>query len=183
MSLPPALLVRDATAADAAACAAIYAPFVLGTAVSFESDPPDEAEVARRIAAAQERHGWLVADGDGDGDVAGYAYATAWRARAAYRWTCETSVYVGPGRQGSGVGRALYEALLEQLARRGFRTAVAGMTLPNPASAGLHAALGFTRTGVLARVGWKHGRWHDVAFYQRGLGPEPYGPGEPGEPV
>ena len=172
--------IRDATAADAAVCAAIYAPFVRDTAVSFEAEPPDAAEMARRIRASGQSHAWLVADANGK--VAGYAYATAYRARAAYRWTCEVSVYVDPGRRRSGTGRELYEALLDRLTERGFRTAIAAMTLPNAASAGLHGRLGFTEVGVLARVGWKHGRWHDVALFQRSLGPEPYGAGEPPDP-
>ena len=171
--------VRDATSADAAACAAIYAPYVSDSAVSFETDPPVPEELARRIRTALERHAWLVAERDGD--VVGYAYATAYRSRPAYRWTCEVSVYVASEVQRGGVGRSLYAALLERLAARGFRTAVAAMTLPNPASAALHEALGFTPSGVLAHVGWKAGRWHDVALLQRGLGPEPYGPDLPAE--
>lgn len=175
-----ATLVRDAEAADAAACAEVYAPFVRDTAVSFETEPPDAAELARRIATARRTYAWLVAEVDGA--VSGYAYATAYRARAAYRWTCETSVYLGPGSRGRGLGRALYEALLGRVADRGYRTAVAAMTLPNPASAGLHAALGFTEVGVLPRVGWKHGRWHDVALFSRGLGAAPYGADQPPGP-
>jgi L-amino acid N-acyltransferase YncA len=175
--------VRPATAADAAACAAVYAPYVLTTAASFESEPPSEEELARRIAAAQERHAWLVAEVDdgvggvggvaGAGGIVGYAYATDWKTRAAYRWTCETSVYVAPGAQGRGTGRALYEALLARLRDLGFRTVVAGMTLPNPASAALHATLGFRQVGALEAVGWKHGRWHDVALLERSLGDDP----------
>lgn len=164
-------LVRDATADDAGACAAIYAPYVLGSAASFETEPPDAEEMARRIAAAQQDHAWLVATRS-DATV-GYAYATSWKSRAAYRWTCETSVYVADGQHGQGLGRTLYEALLARLTERGFRTAVAGMTLPNPASAALHTSLGFSPVGVLVRVGWKAGRWHDVALYRRGLGDLP----------
>lgn len=163
--------VRDATAGDADVCASIYAPYVLTTAASFETEPPTATEVGRRIAAAQRDHAWLVAERDGV--VVGYAYATAWKSRPAYRWTCEVSVYVAADAHRGGVGRALYVALLDRLTQRGFRTVVAGMTLPNPASARLHAALGFSPSGMLTRVGWKHGRWHDVALLQRGLGPEP----------
>lgn len=165
------LVVRDATTADAAACGAVYAPYVRSSAASFETEPPSAEEMARRIGAALATHAWLVAERDGA--LVGYAYATAYKARPAYRWTCETSVYVGAGAQGAGVGRTLYVALLDRLAGRGFRTAVAGMTLPNPASAGLHAALGFTPCGVLPRVGWKAGRWHDVALLSRPLGHAP----------
>ncbi len=174
--------VRDATAADATACATVYAPYVSGTAASFEAVPPSPDEMARRIAAAQVEHAWLVAERDGT--VVGYAYATAWKTRPAYRWTCETSVYVDADARGGGVGRALYTELLDRLADRGFRALVAGMTLPNPASAALHAALGFRRSGVLERVGWKAGRWHDVALLQRDLGPgdEPDEDGPPPGP-
>ena len=164
--------VRDATAADAAACAAIDAPYVLGTAVSFETEAPTSDELARRIEAAQRQHAWLVAERDGA--VVGYAYATAYRSRPAYRWTCEVSVYVDEREHRGGVGRSLYGALLDRLAGRGFRTAVAAMTLPNQASAGLHEALGFSPAGVRAHVGWKDGRWHDVALLQRTIPAEPY---------
>ena len=174
------LVVRDATTADAAACAALYAPYVRSTPASFETDPPAVDEMARRIAAAVDAHAWFVAERDGA--ILGYAYATAYKVRPAYRWTCETSVYVDGEAQGGGVGRALYEVLLDRLAERGFRTAVAGMTLPNPASAALHAALGFTSCGVLPRVGWKAGRWHDVALLQRPLGDAPYDGSAPPEP-
>jgi L-amino acid N-acyltransferase YncA len=160
--------VRDATEADAAACAAIYAPYVRDTAITFETEPPDAAEFARRIAAATARHAWLVLEDDGR--VTGYAYAGPFKERAAYRYACEVSVYLEHGLRRSGGGRALYSALLARLAERGFRTAAAGMTQPNEASAGLHRALGFVPVGTFRRVGWKHGRWHDVAWVQRDLG-------------
>jgi phosphinothricin acetyltransferase len=159
--------IRDATAADAAACAAIYRPFVADTAVSFETEPPSEAEFARRIAAARRTHAWVVLEDAGR--VVGYAYGAPYKARAAYRWTCEVSVYVDAGQRRSGRGRALYEALFARLAARGYRTAVAGMTLPNDASAGLHRALGFEPVGTFRAVGWKHGQWHDVTYGQRAL--------------
>src|SRR3954464_6093450 len=144
------MTVRPATAADAAACAAIYAPYVTDTAVSFETDPPDAEEFARRILAA---HDWLVAE-DGSG-VFGYAYAATFHPRAAYRWACEVSVYLEMGRRRTGAGRALYEALLPRLAARGFRMAIAGMTLPNEASVGLHRALGFQPVGTYRPIGHK----------------------------
>jgi L-amino acid N-acyltransferase YncA len=160
-------LVRDATAADAGACAAVYAPYVLGTAITFELEPPSAAEMARRIAAAQERHAWVVLEDAGR--VAGYAYGGPYKERAAYRWSCEVSVYLEQGRRRGGAGRALYQALFDRLAARGYRTAVAGMTLPNAASEGLHRALGFEPVGVWRRIGWKNGAWHDVAWVQRAL--------------
>jgi phosphinothricin acetyltransferase len=167
-------IVREATSNDAGACAAIYAPYVTETAVSFEETPPSDAEMAERISRAIL---WLVlADG---GRVVGYAYAAPFHPRAAYRWACEVSVYLERGRERRGGGRALYEALLARLRDRGYRVAVAGMTLPNPASEGLHRSLGFTPVGTYRRIGYKHGAWYDVAWTQKLLatGDEP--PAEP----
>jgi L-amino acid N-acyltransferase YncA len=175
------LPVRDATTADAAGCAAVYAPYVLGTAASFETEPPVPEEMAHRIESARRSHAWVVAERAGE--VVGYAYATAYKPRPAYRWTCEASVYVAGGHHRGGVGRTLYDELLVRLARRGLRTVVASMALPNPASAALHEALGFRPVGVLERVGWKHGRWHDVALLQRPIGPETDGPDPPPAPT
>lgn len=169
--------IRDATGLDAAACAAIYAPYVTDTAITFETEPPSVAEMADRIAAAARTHAWLVATDAGR--VVGYAYGGPYKSRAAYRWSCEVSVYLELGRRRTGAGRALYEALFERLARRGFRTAVAGMTLPNEASAGLHRALGFEPVGTYRRIGWKHGAWHDVAWTQRAIADSPGPPAEP----
>lgn len=165
------MLVRDADAAsaDAAACAAIYAPYVTDTAISFEDEAPTPAEMAERIGAASARHAWLV--GEEDGRVIGYAYGGPFRARAAYRWTTEVSVYLEVGRRRTGAGRALYTALLDRLAALGFTEAVAVMTLPNEASAGLHEALGFAPVGTFRRVGRKFGIWHDVQWLQLSLAP------------
>ena len=169
--------VRDATPEDAAACRDVYAPYVTGSAVSFETDPPAAEEMAARIAAAQERHAWLVLD-DG-GVVRGFAHGGPFMAREAYRWSCAVSVYLEPGRRRTGAGRALYGVLFERLAARGYRVALAGVALPNEASLGLHRALGFEPVGTYRRVGWKLGRWHDVAWYQRPLGDHPDDEGEP----
>lgn len=165
--------IRDAAQRDAARCAEIYAPYVRDTAVSFELDPPSADEMARRIAAAQERHAWLVLEDAGD--VVGYAYGVPFMARAAYEWSTAVSVYLQEGRRRTGAGRALYEALFERLADRGLRMALAGITLPNDPSVGLHRALGFEPVGTYRRVGWKSGRWRDVAWYQRPLGDDDEG--------
>jgi L-amino acid N-acyltransferase YncA len=170
-------LIRSATADDAAACAAIYAPYVTDSAITFEYEPPSADEIARRIAAAQREHAWLVHE-DG-GRVTGYAYAARYKERAAYRWAAEVSVYLEPGRRRTCTGRALYEALFDRLVERGFRIAVAGLTLPNEASEGLHRAVGFEPVGVYRRIGWKLGRWHDVARMQKPLAD---GDGAPPEP-
>lgn len=161
--------VRDASELDAEACAAIYTPYVTDTAITFESEPPTPAEMATRIATANKTHAWLVLEDD-DGHVVGYAYGGPFKAREAYRWSCEVSVYLELGRRRTGGGRALYTALLERLAQRGYRTVAAGMTLPNDASVGLHRAMGFEPVGTYRRIGWKHGAWHDVAWAQRAIG-------------
>ena len=173
------LLIRDADPArDAAACAAIYAPHVEGSAVSFEERPPDAAEMGARIERYGASHAWLVAERGGE--VVGYAYATAFNERPAYRWSAGVSVYIGEGGRGQGVGRALYVALFERLRERGFRMACAGITLPNEASVGLHERLGFEQVGVNREIGWKHGAWHDVGWFQLELAPAGQGP--PPEP-
>jgi L-amino acid N-acyltransferase YncA len=173
----PSACVRSATIADAEVCAAIYAPYVTETAITFELEPPSPAEMAERIATALESHAWLVLE-DG-GQVVGYAYGSRLNPRPAYRWSCEVSVYVERGRRRTGAGRALYDELLARLAQRGFRMAVAGMTLPNDASVALHRAMGFEPIGVYRRIGFKHDAWHDVAWSQRELGREPDPPPEP----
>ncbi|TYP86616.1 GNAT family N-acetyltransferase [Blastococcus xanthinilyticus] len=173
----PDPFVRDAVPGDAAACAAIYAPYVTGTAITFETDPPAPEQMAGRIAAAQRRHAWLVLEEDGV--VLGYAYGGPYKERAAYRWSCEVSVYLDGARHRRGGGRALYEELFRRLAERGFRTAVAGMTLPNEPSVRLHTALGFEPIGTYRRIGFKHGRWRDVLWAQRALGPYDDEPAEP----
>ena len=170
-------IVRDASEGDAPACAAIYAPYVRETAISFEAEPPTPAQMAERIAAATRTHAWVMLEDEGR--VVGYAYGGPHQKRAAYRFSCEVSVYVEQGRRRTGSGRTLYEALFERLTTRGYRMAVAGMTLPNQASVGLHQAMGFQQVGVYRRIGWKLGAWHDVAWVQRALGVEREPPAEP----
>lgn len=159
--------IRDAIPGDAAACAAVYGPYVTGTAISFECVPPTPEEMAARIAEAQQRHAWLVLVDEGR--VAGYAYGGAFNPREAYRWAAEVSVYLETGRRRTGAGRALYEALFARLIAHGYLIATAGMTLPNDASFGLHRAMGFEPVGTFPRIGWKDGAWHDVARVQRRL--------------
>jgi len=178
------IMVRAATPADAAAVAAIYAPVVATTAISFEEEPPSPDEISHRMVA-RPRLPWLVAD-DG-GRVAGYAYASAHRARPAYRWSADCSVYLDPGYRGRGVGRQLYERLIPAVQGLGYRSLFAGIALPNPASVGLHEALGFQPVGVFRGVGYKHGAWRDVGWWQRFLNDqnaltEPAGAADPAEP-
>ena len=160
--------LRPARPTDAAGICAIYGPIVAETAISFELDVPSVDEMARRITDLQERYPWLVAEEDGE--VAGYVYGCAHRTRAAYGWSTDASLYVHPRIHRRGVGRALYVALLELLRRQRYEQVFAGIALPNPASEGLHEAMGFTPVGVYRDVGWKLGRWHDVGWWQRRLG-------------
>jgi phosphinothricin acetyltransferase len=156
--------IRMATPADAAQVAEIYRPSVSGAATSFEVEPPSPAEMERRIAAATGYAPWLVCEEGGA--VVGYAYASQHRDRAAYRWCVDVSVYVREGMRRGGVGRALYTSLFALLRLQGFCAAHAGITLPNPASVGLHEALGFLPVGVYRKVGYKTGAWHDVGWWQ-----------------
>ncbi|MCU1691186.1 MAG: Phosphinothricin N-acetyltransferase [Frankiales bacterium] len=146
---------------------------------SFEAEPPDAAAVLARLQA-RPRRPWLVAERDGA--VVGFAYASAHRARAAYRWAADVSVYLDAEERGRGTARALYDVLLPLVRGLGYTTAHARITLPNPASAGLHEAFGFRLVGVYADVGFKHGRWHDVGWWRLALvSPPPVPPPEPGE--
>jgi phosphinothricin acetyltransferase len=172
-----ALTIRLATPGDAAGCLAIYAPFCHDTPVSFEVVPPSVEEMAARMARTLAQFPWFVA-AEGD-EVRGYVYAGRFRERAAYQWSAEVTAYVQAGRRRQGLGRALYTALFEVLAAQGYRTVLAGITLPNPASVGLHEALGFTPVGVYRRVGYKLGAWHDVGWWQRPLRAEHAGEAPP----
>jgi phosphinothricin acetyltransferase len=133
--------------------------------------------MADRIASAACTHAWVVLEDEGR--VVGYAYGGPFKSRAAYRWSCEVSMYLERNLRRTGGGRALYEALFARLAERGYRTAVAGMTLPNEASVGLHRATGFRLVGIYRGIGWKHGSWHDVAWVQRSLTASQEPPTEP----
>jgi phosphinothricin acetyltransferase len=167
--------IRLATAADAEAVAAIYAPFCTSSIVSFEESAPTPAEMAGRIGRLTARYPWLVFDAGG---VAGYAYAGPHRERAAYRWAVDVTVYVHPDHRRRGVGRALYAALFPLLARQGYHRAFAGVALPNDASEALHRAAGFEEVGVYREVGYKLGAWRDVRWFQRPLLPAGSPPGE-----
>lgn len=164
--MPPT--IRLATTRDAAAVQSIYAPLVTDSVVSFETDPPTTEEMQRRIRATRPEYPWIV--GESDGRVLGYAYAGEHRSRPAYRWSVDVSVYVGERHRRAGVGRGLYESLFAVLALQGFQNAYAGIALPNPASVGLHESMGFTPVGVYHEVGYKHGEWHDVGWWQRSIG-------------
>jgi phosphinothricin acetyltransferase len=169
--------LRIATAEDAAAVASIYAPYVRDTPISFETAPPTADEIRQRIDAVLASHVWLVACRGGG--VVGYAYASAHRTRAAYRWSVDTAVYVEASSQRRGIARRLYGALFSILALQRYVNAYAGITLPNRASVGLHEAMGFVPVGVYRRVGYKQGSWYDVGWWCRALRECS---GEPGAP-
>ncbi len=169
--------LRLATADDAAAITSIYAPYVTSSAVSFETEPPDEAETRSRMEAGGTLYPWLVACEDDR--ILGYAYATAFRARRAYRFAVETTVYLDAAAQGRGIGRSLYAALISLLEAQGFTQAIAAITLPNAPSVRLHEALGFGQAGIYREVGYKLGEWRSVGLWQRALAPRTEAPEEP----
>lgn len=171
-----AAAIRVATVADAAAIAAIYAPYVTDTPISFEEVPPDAAEIARRMTSDPELP-WLVAPVDhgagGRDRIVGYAYASRHRPRAAYRWAVDCTAYVTADHQRAGLGRRLYAALFDELRNLGYTNVFAGITLPNAASVGLHEALGFSQLEIYRRVGYQGGSWYDVGRWQLPLLPPP----------
>lgn len=160
------MLIRDAIADDARAIAAIYNPYILGTSISFEEEPVADAAMAQRIADVQAGGlPWLIAAQDGK--VLGYAYATKWRVRHAYRFSVESSVYLAPEAARQGVGTALYTALLAQLNERGIHLVIGGIALPNDASVALHEKMGYEKVAHFREVGFKFGRWIDVGYWQK----------------
>ena len=170
-STSAAMTIRVATAADAEAVAAIYAPYVMQTAISFEETAPSPAEMAARMAKVLPTHPFLVFEESGR--ILGYAYGGAHNERAAYRWSANVSVYVAVDAHRRGIGRALYARLIDMLRRQGFHSLYGGITLPNAKSVGLHEAMGFTHVGIYREVGFKFGRWHDVGYWRLGLSDGP----------
>lgn len=160
--------LRDAIADDAPAIAAIYNPYIIDTTISFEEEPVSDAEMARRIAEVQAAGlPWLVAELDGA--VIGYAYATKWRVRHAYRHSVESSVYLAPAAARRGVGSTLYEALLARLQAGGYHLVIGGIALPNAASVALHEKMDYEKAAHFKQVGYKFGRWLDVGYWQKTL--------------
>lgn len=179
------MLIRHADPEmDAEGCVAVYTPFVRDSAASFESRPPTVAGYRQRIARLNRTHAFLVADDRGR--VAGFAYGGPHRDREAYGWSCEVTIYLEASYHRRGLGRSLYTTLFDLLERQGYRTMVAGITVPNDASVGLHTACGFSHVGVFPRIGFKAGAWRDVAWLVRHLGPDPTSESDPapvGAPV
>ncbi|KMJ52298.1 phosphinothricin acetyltransferase [Vogesella sp. EB] len=159
-------MVREATPDDAAAICAIYNPYIEYSTISFEEQPVSVGDMAERIAGTQAQGlPWLVAHAE-DGELFGYAYASRWRTRPAYRHAMEASIYLRQATVGQGLGKLLYRELLQRLAAQGLRTVIGGVAQPNPASDALHRALGFKQVALFEQVGRKFGRWLDVAYWQ-----------------
>jgi phosphinothricin acetyltransferase len=167
--------IRAARDDDFDAITSITNHYIETSTIHFAYEPLPAGAIHALWRASSDRFPWLVADIAGA--IAGYAKAGTWRDRAAYDWTAEVGLYVRPDAHRRGLGRALYGELLAELARRGFRSAIAGITLPNEASLALHRAFGFEPVGTVRDAGWKHGRWCDVAFWQKRLATGPEGPG------
>lgn len=168
-----------ATEADAEGILSIYAPIIEHTVSSFQTKPPSPAEMRDRIRSLTLTHPWLVSLAKDSEVVSGYAYACPHRARAAYQWSAEVSIYVHPDHHRKGLGRELYRRLLGMLAAQGFVMAYAGIVTPNPGSVGLHQAAGFTLVGVFPDVGYKMGEWQDVSWWSRRLRDLPADPAAP----
>jgi phosphinothricin acetyltransferase len=166
--------IRVARASDFPALTQITNHYIATTAIHFAYEPLGDGELEATWRSYGDRYPWLVAvETD---QVVGYAKAGVWRDRAAYAWTTEVGLYVADRARGRGIGRALYGDLLDTLARRGFRSAVAGIVLPNAPSVAFHRAFGFVSIGVVRDAGWKHERWHDVEFLQKRFREDAAGP-------
>lgn len=160
------MIIRDAMLEDAPAMAAIYEPYVLETPITFEETPPSGSEMATRIEEVKSLAlPWLVVEEEGR--VAGYAYASRWKGRCAYRLSVEATIYLDEARTGRGLGSKLYAALLARLEERKLHAVIGGITLPNPASVALHEKLGFVKVAHFPEVGFKFGRFLDVGYWQK----------------
>ncbi|MGB0723470.1 MAG: arsinothricin resistance N-acetyltransferase ArsN1 family B [Gammaproteobacteria bacterium] len=156
--------IRPVSEADAAAIARLYNPFIRDTVITFEEEPVDAEEISARIRSVTARLPWLVFEEQGQ--VLGYAYASHWRSRSAYRFSVETSVYVAPHAAGRGIGGALYEHLIARLREQGIHSVVGALALPNAVSVRLHEKLGFRKVAHFSEVGFKQGRWIDVGYWE-----------------
>ena len=157
-------MIRSATAADAPRIAGIYNHHVRETVVTFEEQPVADTEMARRIVETMAAYPWLVSEADGT--IAGYAYASSWKRRSAYRLAAESTIYMAEPFVGRGLASELYRALITEMRSRGLHCAIGGIALPNPASIALHEKLGFKPIGQFREVGWKFGKWVDVGYWE-----------------
>jgi phosphinothricin acetyltransferase len=168
-----AMMIRPVADDDFVAIASITNHYITTTPNHFAYEPIT-AEYLHELWRAHDEHPWFVA-GDRQG-VIGYAKSGVWRERKAYSWTAEVGVYLSPHACGRGLGNGLYDALLDEMARRGFRSAIAGITMPNDASIALHKKHGFERVGLFRDAGWKFDGWRDVEFWQKRFATGPEGP-------
>ena len=157
-------MIRPVASADAPRIAAIYNHHVRETIITFEEQPVADEEMARRIAETTAGYPWLVSELDGA--LIGYANASSWKRRSAYRYAVESTIYLAPNFHGRGLGSELYRALIADMRARGFHCAIGGVALPNPASIALHEKLGYKHIGQFREVGWKFGRWVDVGYWE-----------------
>ena len=162
-----ATTIRECLDTDVSRVCDIYNHYVRETVVTFEDTPLTVAEMARRVTEVRKRFPWLVIEAEGT--VAGYAYASLWKMRSAYRFAVETTIYLAPEAAGRGLGTTLYGALLEALPQRDVHRALGCIALPNAASVALHERLGFKKIGIFDEVGWKLGRWVDVGYWELAL--------------
>jgi len=157
-------IIRSAVPEDATRICEIYNPYVLGSVVTFEEEAVSDADMAGRIKDVTERLPWLVYEVDGE--IVGYAYATKWRVRAAYRYSVESTVYVKQTHIGRGIGKKLYMELLGRLKDLGMHTVMAGISMPNENSVALHEKLGFKKVAEFSEAGFKHGKWINTGYWQ-----------------
>ena len=157
-------MIRPVALTDAEQICAIYNYYVENTVVTFEEKPVSPSEMSQRIKKVTSSLPWLVSELDGQ--VCGYAYATHYRTRAAYKFTVESSLYLAPDRIGQGLGTELLSALLDELRERKLHCVIAGISLPNPASVALSEKFGFRKVAELIEVGWKQDRWVDVGYWE-----------------
>ena len=170
------VMIRAAIDDDFPAIAGITNYYITTSSIHFAYEPLAADYLHQRWTESRHRFPWLVADPSDASGVVGYAKAGAWRDRAAYSWTAEIGLYIAPDARRRGLGRALYAELLQQLVDRGFRSAIAGIALPNDPSVALHQAFGFRSVGTVREAGWKQGAWHDVEFWQKQLSTDPRPP-------
>ena len=157
-------MIRPALPGDAPQICEIYNHYVEETVITFEEQTVSGAEMSRRIADTTTTLPWLVTEIDGS--IAGYAYATTWKSRSAYRYAVESAIYVKPVLTGRGIGHDLYAALVAELRERRLHTVIGAIALPNPASIALHEKLGFRKIGIFPEVGWKLSAWVDVGYWE-----------------
>ena len=172
-----AAVIRFAQPADAAGILAIYAPFCESSCVTFEIVAPTLAQMQQRITDITSEYPWILAEIDGH--IAGYVYGSRYRERVAYQWAVNVAVYVDPRHQRRGLAQLLYETLFDILREQGFYKALAGISLPNPPSVGLHERMGFRAPAIIPGVGFKLGRWLDVGWWQLDLQPRRPEPPDP----